>query len=164
MGIDAYGSDVNPRMIDYSRQNLEWLARKYTDGDFWYDLQVGDATTIQFENKHSKLISIACEGYLGQPMSQEPTKEKLETIVHDCNVIMRGFLKNIAPQLKPGTRLCVGAPAWFAFHQIRHLPVLDDLESLGYNRIDFEHANREDLIYHREDQIVGRELVVLTKE
>jgi len=160
LGNAIYGTDASERMVRYTRDNLNWLFDKYRlSADVYYE--TADATRHTWQQP---VDAVVCEGYLGQPMSQEPAREKLEEITHECNAIMRGFLKNIAPQLKPGTKLCVGAPAWFVGGKIRHLPALDDLESLGYNRIDFERANREDLIYHREDQIVGRELVVLTKE
>jgi tRNA (guanine10-N2)-dimethyltransferase len=183
MGYGAHGSDVDQRMVDYTSENImEWLPSKYPE--VWdvmpRGVSRGDATTTTWEtldvtfDENQEIIheeeipmpidAVVCEGYLGQPMSQAPPREKLEEIIHECNSIMRDFLKNIAPQLKSGTRLCIGAPAWFVGGSTKHLPVLDDLENLGYNRIDFERANREDLIYHREDQIVGRELVVLTKE
>jgi tRNA G10 N-methylase Trm11 len=159
-GYAVYGTDISERMVRYSRDNLNWLFDRYgIRTDVYYE--TADATTHTWQQP---IDLVACEGYLGQPMSQEPPREKLEEIIHECNGIMRNFLKNIAPQLKSGTRLCIGSPAWFVNDGTRHLPALDDLEDLGYNRIDFEHANREDLIYHREDQIVGRELVVLTKE
>lgn len=87
----------------------------------------------------------------------------METI-QTCNVIMRKFLQNIKGQIEPGTPLCIAMPAWHVRGTVYHLPILDDLENLGYNRIDFVHANREDLVYHRTDQVTGRELVVLTKE
>ena len=159
MGYDAYGTDLEPRMIDYSTANLAWLRERY-DVTAEQALEVGDATTHQW----SELDFVACEGFLGTPFSAEPSQEKLRETIHDANTIMRKFLKNIHPQLKPGTRLCIGAPSWFVRGKIHHLPLLDDLKNLGYNRIDFEHARHEDLIYHREDQVVGRELVVLVKE
>ena len=159
-GNAVYGTDVSERMVRYTRDNINWLFEKYQiSNDVYYE--TADATDHTWQQP---IDAVVCEGYLGQPMSQEPPREKLESVMHECNTIMRGFLKNIAPQLESSTRLCVGFPAWFVGGSVRHLSVLDDLESLGYNRIDFEHANREDLIYHREDQIVGRELVVLTKE
>ena len=159
-GLAVYGTDISERMVRYSRDNLNWLFDRYSiRTDVYYE--TADATNHTWQQP---IDLIACEGYLGQPMSQEPPREKLEEIIHECNGIMRDFLKNIAPQLKSGTSLCIGSPAWFVSGGVRHLPALDDLKNLGYNRIDFEHANREDLIYHREDQIVGRELVVLTKE
>lgn len=42
-------------------------------------------------------------------------------------------------------------------------PCLAQIEAFGWQRVNFKHVNFDDLIYHREDQIVGRELVVLEK-
>jgi len=52
-------------------------------------------------------------------------------------------------------------PAWFVGQDAKHLPVIGTLGELGFKRVAFEHALDQDLIYHREDQIVGRELLVL---
>ncbi|MGH7196263.1 MAG: TRM11 family SAM-dependent methyltransferase [Candidatus Saccharimonadales bacterium] len=161
MSYSAYGSDINEKMVTYSRHNLEWLKTTYKLDAAMFTLEVADATNHHWEPPFDYVV---CEGYLGQPMSQEPPREKLQAVMHECNTIMQGFLKNIGAQLKPGTRLCIGSPAWFVQNKIHHLPVLDDLESLGYNRIDFKHVSLKDLVYHRTDQIVGRELVVLIKE
>lgn len=160
MGYAIYGTDLSEKMVRYSRDNINWLADKYRIQPK-ADYQLADAQAHKWS---PPIDMVVCEGYLGQPMSQEPPREKLESVMYECNSIMRNFLKNIQTQLEPGTPLCIGMPAWHVKNGIQHLPVLDDLENLGYNRIDFVHADHEDLIYHREDQIVGRELVVLTKE
>lgn len=160
MGYQIYGTDLNEKMVRYTRDNINWLFERYPiKTDVYYE--TADAT----DHTWRKPIDIvACEGYLGHPFASEPGKEALMETIQTCNVIMRKFLKNIGSQLEPGTPLCIAAPAWFVRGQIYHLPILDDLENLGYNRIDFVHANREDLVYHRTDQVTGRELVVLTKE
>lgn len=158
---DVIGTDLEPRMVAYTEENLAWLRQHYSTITAEQTLEVGDATSHKWPET---IHYVAFEGFLGTPFSAEPSVEKLRETIHDANTIMRKFLKNIAPQLAPGARLCVGAPAWFVRGKTHHLPALDDLKNLGYNRIDFEHARREDLIYHREDQIVGRELVVLVKE
>lgn len=160
LGHSVYGTDISERMIEYTQTNLEWLASVYSlSVDSM--LETGDATTHTWK---SPVGAVVGEGYLGQPMSQEPPREKLAEVMHECNGIMRDFLKNIAPQLERGAHLCIGAPAWFVGSQINHLPVLEKLKELGYDRVEFTHASNEDLIYHREDQIVGRELVVLIKK
>jgi hypothetical protein len=94
---------------------------------------------------------------------QNPTPERIEKIVTETNAVMHGFLENIATQLTPGTRLCIAAPAWFIGNSIHHLPVTKDLAKLGFTRHTFLHVS-EPLVYRRDDQITGRELLVLTKD
>lgn len=160
MGYAVYGTDLSKKMIDYTRDNLVWLedTHRIAPDKFF---EVADAQTHQWR---APLDAVVCEGYLGTPFSSVPPRERLEATIHECNGIMKHFLLNLAPQLTPGTPLVIGMPAWFDGRTVHHLPLLDDLEDFGYNRIDFEHAAREELIYHREDQVVGRELVVLRKE
>lgn len=171
MDLDVYGSDIEPRMIDYTEQNLDWLAHEYDvkhsgSHSMIYNLEVGDATAIQFKNKHpAPLQSIACEGYLGQPFSAFPTEEKLRDVMQTCNQIMKGFLKNVADQIEPGTPLCIALPAWHRPNgRFEHLKMLDSLEELGYNRVSFVHVRDEDLLYYRPDQVVARELLVITRK
>ncbi|HET6622457.1 MAG TPA: methyltransferase domain-containing protein [Candidatus Saccharimonadales bacterium] len=160
MGLSVYGSDIEKRMIDYTRDNLVWLEDKYgLKADKFFE--VADATDHIWRQP---IDLIVCEGYLGQPFSTEPSREKLEDVRHTTGVIMRKFLSNIAGQLNPGTRLVIGAPVWFMGGRPHHLKMLDDLEDLGYNRLSFVRASQKDLIYHREDQVVGRELLILTRK
>lgn len=158
-GYKVYGTDINKRMIDYSRDNLSWLQKKYSIKNSWH-LHEGDATNTSWK---PPIKSVAGETYLGRPFTSMPDNELLEKNRTDCDTIIRKFLKNIHPQLKSGTRLCLGVPAWFAKNRIYHLKTLDYLEEIGYNRISFVHAKNNELIYHREGQIVGRELLVLTR-
>ena len=160
MGYDIYGSDLSEQMIKYTRENLDWLFERYPIKPKVM-LETADATDHIWRKA---VDAVACEGYLGHPFSSEPTKDALHETIQTSNLIMRKFLRNLHAQIDGNTPVCIAMPTWHVAGEIHHLPLLDDLEKLGYNRIDFVHADREDLIYHREDQIVGRELVVLTKE
>lgn len=155
MGCNAYGTDLEPRMIEYTLENLTWLI-----GPTSQKLEVGDATNFTWQN----FDAIACETFLGRPFSTEPSPDKLREVIQDVNTIHRKFLKNIVGQARPGTRMCIAVPAWITNNGIKHLPVLDQLTDMGYTRIRFVHSNMKDLIYHREGQIVGRELVVLIRK
>jgi hypothetical protein len=106
---------------------------------------------------------IASETYLGRALSSMPDHETLQKIVTDCDTIHTKFLKNVARQTDAGFRMCLAVPAWYTRKGFRHLPMLDHLEELGYNRVSFVHAKTQNLVYHRENQIVARELVVLTR-
>lgn len=156
MKNNVYGTDLEPRMIDYSRTNLTWL--KVDQATF--KLSTGDATNFKWEKPFS---AIAGETYLGRPLSSLPDKLTLDKIISDCDVIHKKFLKNLATQTPKDFRLCIAVPAWKVKNGFLHLPTLDNLRVLGYNRISFVHADAKNLIYHRENQYVGRELVVLQR-
>lgn len=161
MGYNAYGSDLEARMVEYSQANIDWLAENYALPDIQFTIEKGDAT----DHTWSPLPNvIACETFLGRPLSSLPDRQTLQKIVQDCDTIHTKFLKNLAKQTKPGFRMCIAVPAWSMRNGFVHLPTLDKLSSLGYNRIKFVHASQEELVYHRTDQIVGRELVVLERK
>jgi tRNA G10 N-methylase Trm11 len=160
MGYGAYGTDLEPRMIDYTRTNLEWLTTQGQVADPL--LEVGDATTHQWQQAFS---AVACEAYLGRPLSNWPDSAALREIIGTCNVITERFLKNIAGQIPSGTRLCLAVPAWQAPDgRLHHLPMLDQLENLGYNRVSFSWAQIKEMAYRRPEQFVARELLVITRK
>lgn len=168
MGYIAIGTDLDPRMVSYSKENLQWLQTIYPkkhifdigQGPVRWNVNIGDATRFQWDAK----TFIACETYLGRPLSSVPDNQTLQKIMSDGDTIHRKFLKNVANQTSSGFRLCIAVPAWHVGGRFKHLRTLDSLEELGYNRIKFVHAHDEDLIYRRPDQIVARELVVLERK
>lgn len=159
MGYGAYGTDLEPRMIDYSRQNLEWLS---THGkETTPVLETGDATKHDWTFPYS---IVASETYLGRPLNSWPGSDALREIIGTCNVIIEKFLRNIAEQTKPEQRFCLAVPAWHGpGDKIHHLPLIDHLGNLGYNRLRFEHAKDSELVYFRPEQLVARELLVITR-
>jgi tRNA G10 N-methylase Trm11 len=160
MGYGAYGSDLEERMIEYSKQNLEWLATKGAITDSI--LEVGDATAHVWRQPFS---TVASETYLGRPLSNWPAPDKLTAIIGSCDLIISKFLRNIAKQMPVNTRVCLAVPAWVNpnSNTVKHLPMLDHLGVLGYNRVSFQRVPASDLVYYRPGQLVGRELLVLTK-
>lgn len=167
MGFDVYGSDLEPRMVEYSEANLEWLQslpenKIIAHGEGIAPLEVGDATAHQWQPVPN---IVACETYLGRPFTTLPDHQTLEQNVSDVNAIIRKFLQNIHGQLAPGTRLCVAVPAWhLGSSRFRYLPLVDQISDLGYNRVEFERVSNHDLLYYREDQLVARQLLVLSRK
>jgi tRNA G10 N-methylase Trm11 len=160
MGYDVYGTDLEPRMIDYTGENLDWLADQYDLSGREMRIEEGDATKHTWEPAPDL---VAAETYLGRPFTSAPDRETLERTVTDCNQILRKFLTNLHGQLAPGTRLCLAIPAWqTAKDKFKHLPLPNHLNELGFERVQFQHAQTADLLYYRADQIVGRELLVIT--
>ena len=155
IGLTPYGTDIEPRMVEYSQKNLDWL------GCTNYTVEQGDATTHIWQQPDA----IAAEAYLGQPMSQPPAEIKLKQEKARCRAIILGFLKNLAPQIAPDTPVVVAIPAWLRPDgSYSRLNLLDEATELGYNVKKFINLGPSDLLYFREGQIVARDIIVLRKK
>ncbi len=166
MDLDVIGSDIEPRLVEFAEINLDWLYKKF-DVDYGgslsmqYNLEVADAT----DHKWAGFDVVASETYLGRPLNSLPDSAGLNKIVQDVNTILAKFLINLAGQTETGSRLSLAVPAWqISPGSFKHLPLLEKLPQLGYNRLSFAHAKNDELIYWREAQVVGRELLVLKRK
>ena len=186
MGYRAYGTDINDRMIEYTNKNLSWLLEpqnilfsgpRSSRPSSWgsdansrqqppkcpenkiFEALTGDATSFQWQ---SPIDAVACEGYLGKPMSTVPPEIKLKTEKQECRSIILGFLKNLAKQITPNTPVVIACPAWLREDgSYSRLEILDEIDNLGYN---VNNKSREGLLYHRESQIVARDIIILRKK
>jgi tRNA G10 N-methylase Trm11 len=162
MGYGVYGTDREPKMIDYSKKNCAWLMGQFKVSDTHPQFDIADATSYKWANKFDY---VASEVYLGKAFNSQPSQGELRETMADCQLITRKFLKNLHGQIESGTRMCLAVPAWqVKQNQFQHLPLIDQLDELGYTRISFEHAGNEELIYYRSDQIVARQLLVLIRK
>ena len=174
MGYVPYGTDLNERMVEYSKKNLSWLFNKRNQKRFKIlpdliqkkdqilnTISVGDATSFTWEGE---IDAVAFEGYLGAPMSKPPVDIKFKTEKAKCREIAMGFLKNITPQIKSGTPVVMALPAWLRENgKYAGLNILDEIQEMGYNFEKFQDLSQSDLLYYREGQIVAREIIVIRK-
>jgi len=159
MGYDIYGTDIEERMIRYTRDNINWLFDTHNvHTDPFYE--VADATDHVWRQP---LDIVACEGYLGTPFASEPPESALRDSIATCNLITKKFLKNIHEQLEPGTRLCIAVPSWNVRGRVHRLNMISELEQMGYIHHQLTLPLSQNLIYRRDDQIVGRDLLVLIR-
>lgn len=162
LGYSVYGTDLSEKMVDYSQRNLEWLLSKFKHSSPKIEIHHGDAMTTKW---HQPIDIVAAETYLGQPFSAPPSPKKLVEVRGNCDHIISTFLKNIGRQLQPGTPLCIAVPAWRAADEsVTHLPLIKNLDELGYKQKAFKNIDAKDLLYFRPDQVVARELLVLEKK
>ena len=207
-GYRVFGTDLNPRMVEYTKRNLEWLLecaesknsfsslsdrkgsfRKSSSGENGEEtddvtdetltklvkcdimkrysdfiLSEGDATEFNWGEK-AKIGAVVAETYLGQPMSNPPAEIKLKQEKMTCKATILGFLKNLSGQIEADTPVVIAVPAWLRENgEYSRLNILDEIQGLGYNVVSFRNARQEDLLYHREGQIVAREIIVLRKQ
>ena len=153
--FDVIGTDLSDKMVSYTQENLNWITKSHKHTGQIIEISQADATSNQWSNAR-QISAVVCETYLGQPFSAPPSPAKLKEVTGNCNHIISGFLKNIHPQLTPGTRLCIAVPAWRSKDgSLTHLPLTRDPSRLGFDLV------RPPMIYSRPDQVVARELLVL---
>ena len=153
--FDVIGTDLSDKMVSYTQENLNWITKSHKHTGQIIEISQADATNNQWSNAQ-QISAVVCETYLGQPFSAPPSPAKLKEVTGNCNHIISGFLKNIHPQLTPGTRLCIAVPAWRSKDgSLTHLPLTRDPSRLGFDLV------RPPMIYSRPDQVVARELRVL---
>lgn len=159
LGASVYGTDLSEKMIRYSQDNLAWL-ENLTHNDFSWKLAEGDAMTTQWEPPVS---AVATETYLGQPFSAPPSQAKLTEVRGNCNHIIGTFLRNIVSQLEAGTPLALAVPAWRDNNgSFTHLPLTQQLNTFGLKRIELTTVESDRLLYARPDQVVAREILLVT--
>jgi tRNA (guanine10-N2)-dimethyltransferase len=151
MGYQAYGSDIEASTVEMARINMDWLEQPVT-------LETTDATTHTWK---APIGGVVTEGYLGPTLEREPDEAQLKTLRRDASLLTLAFLRNLRPQLESGTPVCITLPAWKQGSRYARLEIIDQIESLGYTLKQFFPVLQGDLLYHRPDQIVGRELVSL---
>lgn len=156
MGFNVYGTDIEDRMIEFSTTNLKWLSSRFHI-NFFDKLEVGDAATFQWQPVMKFVVS---EVYLGKPFLIEPTITVLKSNIKNCNTIVESFLDNLYTQIDGQIRICLAVPAWSVEGKTYRLPIIKKLRDLGFEQ---QRLSVKPLIYRREDQIVGRELLVLKK-
>lgn len=161
-GFTVNGTDLSEKMVDYTKKNLEWFGKKVRPLGTTGTIRQGDAMNHLWEMQADAIVS---EVYLGQPFSAPPRPEKLTEVRGNCNHIIGEFLANAARQFNSGTPFVLAVPAWRDNKgNFTHLPFIENLSKLGFERVKLKNVRDDELLYFRETQVVARELLILIKK
>ncbi|MEI7792284.1 MAG: hypothetical protein WCI57_02260 [Candidatus Berkelbacteria bacterium] len=169
LGIDFLGSDLSPRAVQDSIDNIEWLAaRSKSDMKPTFEIIEADATTADFatliENSKLKIddynqILIVAEPYLGEPKKYTPNSNAVRGEYRKVKEIYLKFLENIAKLEKIKPVICLVFPlvetvdkGQFSLYN----DSVDEIGKIGYTLL------QSPLIYGRDYQVVKREIVLLS--
>jgi len=156
MGKDAYGSDIQEKMAQASKENCEWIAKKFhINPDRAFDTFTSDASQLKQENIPENLSAIITEGYLGKPQSSIVPKEKRDEIIDELSELHLSWLSNIRPLIKPGTKIVMCLTAFNTHDGIEHISGFDTIASKAGFKIQQKYT------YFRPDQIILRDIVIL---
>ncbi|MDB5178844.1 MAG: putative methylase, partial [Patescibacteria group bacterium] len=160
LGREAVGSDLAPEMVAASRENLTWLAEQPEASTPLPAWQVEEADARQVRLPEG--CAVVSEGYLGPNQSHSPAPAELAAMKHDLLALYKESLANWAKQLSSGAEVSLCVPAWRMAGKWHYLGLVDELPRLGYTLKGFKHVPTP-LLYARENQVVGRQLLLLRK-
>ncbi len=158
MGRKVVGSDIAPEMVAATHMNMKWLARQVNGDLIGWHVQAADARTVKLPAG----CAVVSEGYLGPNLSAAPGAGQLGAIRVELLALYKESLTNWGKQLPAGAEVSLCVPAWRNGKGWQYLGLVDELPRLGYTPRSFEHV-RTPLLYARDDQTVGRQLLLLRK-
>ena len=158
MGRVVWGSDIAEKMVRASVENIHWLQNEYRiDGEF----KVFEADATKLDTTPDKKYSIVTEGYLGKMYSQTVTSDEIATQKSELSKIYLAFLDKIISLEQTPESVVITIPCWQTKSGLEALNIIDQIEKLGYTIKQFKSVRTLDLIYKREKQVVGRQILVL---
>lgn len=164
--IPLMGSDISMKAVNDCTKNLEWARKTYgvAKKDIASAVWRQDACK-QFEVKEMPMC-IVTEGTLGPALRGRPTDKQAEKLRKEVDAIIAGFLENAVKNF-PSTPIVMTWPVWYSQSNRIHLKqAMETAQKLGFsfvlpNGVPSTLPGRPTLIYRRDDQFVGREIVLL---
>lgn len=184
MGYNVIGSDINKQTLESSRKNLEWLALELDKkSECQLDLEERlklfqcDVSDLAKFIPQNSIDAIVTEGTLGPRYERRsPADAEIECNFKDLeNLYLSAFnaFKNI---LIDGGKVVITFPVYQTRQKkYASVPFIDKITKMGYAIISpiekdaFKNdsiislSGRKTIIYDRPDQIVGREIVIFSK-
>ena len=178
MGLSAVGSDISVEAVEGSEKNLNWFRNRYHLPPGHYQILKIDATEgYEKEFPGKDFDSIVTEGWLGPVYTQFPKEEEIK---ENFKTILELYIKAFAEfkkVLKPEGNIVISFPAYRqGKDRYVFFPTLDFIEELGYSieaplapeiieKYPFlKVTERKSMVYDRKDQIVAREIFVISNK
>jgi len=161
------GSDISEKAIKDTKINLDWLNQNEGVETSSIRLFNKPIETLAGELKE-KVETIVGETYLGPPLSGRETPNRQKQITNEVTEHAYSTLSVLNQLLKNNGTAVLALPAFRAGKSIQYLPTKKLAEAVGLQIIPFvgepnEVSPNGGLLYVRENQLVGREIVKIVK-
>lgn len=159
-GYKSEGSDIADKMVSCSEANTQWLTKEYS-GIINKPTIIGalDATTRAYEYAKYNVVT---EGFLGENFVSRPTLAKIKGQLPQLQDLYLKFLEHLKMQpIKPSS-IVISLPFWILDNQRYYLNIIDGISKMGYNIHEFKSVRASELLYYREGQFTGRQILLLT--
>lgn len=159
-GNPVWGSDIKERMVRDSKNNLEWLLKTFSlESEILKQIHLfrHDATTPLSEDL-SKDLAIVTEAYLGPLLLRFPERDLQQEIFGSLHKINARFFEHVGKKLSSGKKIIMCFPYFRSGKEKIFYPELF-FHEYAKNGFRIENDLRS-LLYEREQQVVGREIMI----
>lgn len=159
MGNPVMGSDINGRMVESTIENLIWLTKKFSQlrSPISELIFKHDATNSFLGLKFPGEFMVVSEGYLGPPLLRFPNPQEQTNIFELLHGINKKFFSEISRVgKKPKIVFCL---PFFRLKTEKIFYPESFIKEYLANGFKLKNPLRS-LLYERENQVVGREIVV----
>jgi tRNA G10 N-methylase Trm11 len=153
-GYSVLGSDSSPQMVKSATENISWLISTRS-GLPDYTIFEHDITS-GWPPQASEVDAIISEGYLGPPLSREPTEKRVAALEEELLNLYADFFSLAARHLDSGQRIVICLPFFTMEGRLRRISIIDRLASNTYTL----HGTYD---YAPHGQIVGRQITIFEK-
>lgn len=157
-GLRSEGSDLSDEMTRCSEKNIDWLVRNYKPKHVPVIGAAADATTREYNFSKYNIVS---EGFLGENFISKPSAGKIKEQIPQLQALYLKFLSHLAKQPKRPGSIVLSLPFWNIEGRKFFLDIIDEISKMGYNIHEFQSVKSRDLLYYREGQFTGRQILVL---
>ncbi|MDP3975564.1 MAG: hypothetical protein Q8P95_01485 [bacterium] len=175
-GNPVAGSDLKGAMVGATEKNMEWLTREFGVGRLENGVEKENSkfqtpNSVLFQHDATQPFSkknvaddlvIVCEGYLGPLQNRPPSQVQQKEIFDLLDGINSKFFAGISQILRSGQRLVCCFPFFRSKDDRAYYPEELIRKYAEENAFELETPPRS-LLYERESQVVGREIVVFKK-
>lgn len=153
---DVVGSDIEPRMTEFSRENCEWLKKEF-EAKNNCRIFTRDARFVSQKTLTEKVDAVITEGYLGNAVSKLPSDFEREKTFRELANLHLNWLHAINQTTPRNCKVVMCIAAFKHEKHLEHLPMFPELAKTAGYRVE------KLFTYDRPDQIVVRDIAVLSK-
>jgi len=158
------GADISKKAAKDTKQNIEWIKKRYAIGDMRYEIYITSATQLSQALEPKTIDAIITEPYLG------PQRGKIDfkKVALELEKLYSDSLREFRKFLKPDGKIVMVFPIFRALRitsrispDLNGFRIINPIPESLRNHPTIKPTNRNTIIYGREGQKVWREITVL---
>ena len=151
------GSDNSEKAVEDSTANIGWFLKENPDKKVHTAVYLASAEKLGNIFKNESIDAIISEPYMGKPLHGHESISVLETQARELQELyIKSFESFTSIMAKDGTIIFI-IPIFKSGKEWVKIGAEKEIEKRGFKIVPFGH-NHTSLLYHRENQFVGREI------